>query len=213
MITRRQTRSCWLFSLAFITLLVGLLAAAWLFKQSRIGMYPSMIADAYQEVRNRLTVPGAREVTLKRTGAYGIYFEHDLVSSIYPEVEIPPEINCTLTSRATGAVIEAVPDYVKTNRYQSKDLHAAVLIMSLTVDKPGTYTFACNYQDGRMEPEIVVALGPNYLWEFLRVAWKIALPVLGGSATLCGSVLLALLLLIIGIAIKVLNTTNYEIQE
>jgi hypothetical protein len=191
-------------------LIAGFLAATMLFKQSHIGRYPGLIADAYRERQHHLTVPGAKEIHLSRTGAYGIYFEHNLTSSIYPEVENPPEIDCTLTSQTTGAAIEAVPDYVETNRYRSKDLRAGVLIMSLTVDKSGTYAFACDYQDGRTEPEIEIVLGPNYFWEFLRVAWKISLPLMGSSSILCGSVLLSFLLLVSGVVIKLLNRTQFE---
>lgn len=203
----------WFISLSVLVIFVGLLAAVLLWKQSRISTYPLMIADAYRDVQHHLTVPGFQEVSLTRTGAYGIYFEHNLIRSIPPEVEIPPAIDCKLISTATGSVIKAVPDYVETNRYRSRDLQASVLIMSVTVDTPGTYTFVCNYQDGRVEPEIVVALGPNYFWEFIRVAWKIALPALGGSTILCGCVLLALLLLVTGIVIKMLNATKLKTQK
>jgi hypothetical protein len=202
---KRQALHCWLFIIGGLILLSGLLTAGLLFRQANIARYPTLIADAYRDTRHRLMVPGELKVKLTRTGAYGIYFEHNLVNSIYPEVEIPPEISCTLTSRETGARIEAVPDYVSTNRYTSKDLHAGVLIMSLTVEKPGAYTFACDYQDGRAEPEILVTLGPNYFWEFLRVAWKVGLPLLGGSSIFCGSLLLALLMLVSGIIIKLLR--------
>jgi hypothetical protein len=202
---KKQTLHCWLFGLAGLTLLAGLMLATLLFKQAHLQRYPALITAAYQDVRHHLIVPGEMEVKLSRTGAYGIYLEYDLTSSIYPDVEIPPAIDCTLTSKATGAVIEAAPDYVDTNRYTSKDLHSGVLIMSITVDQPGSYIFACDYQDGRKEPEIQVALGPNYLWEFLQLAWKIGLPLLGGSSILCGSLLLAMLLFVIGIAFKVLS--------
>ena len=202
---KTQTLHRYFFGLAGLILLAGLLLTALLFNQAHLHRYPALIAAAYQDAQHHLTVPGAREVKLTRTGAYGIYFEHSLTSSIYPDIEMPPAIDCTLTSKATGTVIEAVPDYVKTNRYRSKDLHAGVLIMSLTVAQPGTYTFACTYQDERTEPELRVALGPNYFWEFLRVAWKISLPLLGGSSILCGSLLLAMLLFGTGFAFKVLS--------
>jgi hypothetical protein len=201
----KQTAHRWLFSLAGLTILAGLLLAALLFIQGDLHRYPALIGEAYNERQHQLTVPGAREVKLTRSGAYGIYFVHDLLSSTYPEMEIPPAIDCTLTSKATVTVIEATPDYVKTNQYRTKDLQAGVLIMSLTVEQPGTYSFACVYRDGRSEPEILVALGPNYFWEFLRVASKIGLPYIGATSLFCGSLWLALLLSIVGIVFKVLN--------
>jgi len=208
--TNKPTLHQWLFILAGLIFIVSILITAFLFNQANLISYPKLIADAYQENRHHLVVPGDTVVNLERKGAYGIYFEHDLTSSIYPEIEIPPAIECTLTSQADGAVIKAVPDFVKTNRYTSKDLHAGVLIMSITVDDPGRYSFACDYKDGRTEPEIRVALGPNYFWEFLRVLWKISLPLLASGTILCGFLPLALLLLITGIIIKQHSVNNLK---
>jgi hypothetical protein len=193
---KKQNLTRRLFGLAVLILLAGMLTSALLFKQSGISRYTSLIADAYREAQHHLTVPGAKEVKLTRTGAYGIYYEHSLVAAaVDPRTEIPPAIECSLTSQSTGAKIAAVLDYVETNRYWPKEHGGTgVLMMSITVDQPDAYTFACNYQDGSTEPEIVVALGPNYFWEFIRVAWKISFPVLGGISILCGSFLLALLL-------------------
>lgn len=205
---KKHTLIRWLFSSASLVLLVGFLMMALLFKQTNTHMYPALIADSYRDPKHRLTVPGDLEVNLTRSGAYGIYFEHDLKSPIYPDIAMPPELDCSLTSKSNGAVIKAVSDYVKTNRYTSNNLYTGVLIMSITVNKPGVYTFACDYQDGRMEPEIWVALGPNYFWEFLRVVWKIGLPILGGTSIFCTSLLLALLLLATGFAFKARNTTR-----
>ena len=213
MITKKQTLHHWFFSISILILLAGLLAATMVFQQSNISRYPSLIANAYQDPRHRLIVPGDMEVKLTRTGAYGLYFEHDLTRSYYPEIKIPPAIDCTLTSKSTKTVIQAVPDYVKTNRYTTRGLYSGVLIMSITVEKPGNYTFSCDYKDGREEPELRVALGPNYFWEFLRVIWEISFPLFGSSCILCGSVTLSLLLFFSGIAIKVLNRGKSKTQH
>ena len=98
--------------------------------------------------------------------------------------------------------MEATPDYVETNRYWSKDQgDIGVLIMSITVNDPDTYTFTCHYQNGNKEPEITVALGPNYVWEFLRVAGKIALSMYVGAITFCGSILIGMIVVVL-VAIK-----------
>jgi hypothetical protein len=191
-----------MYSIAAVVILFGILLSGLIFEKSGLAMYPAMIADAYREQQHHLSVPGTKDIKLMRTGAYGIYYEYSLVSSSVDPPKNPPAINCSLTSKSTGEKIEAVPDYVETNRYWSKDQkRIGVLIMSITVDKPDSYTFACHYQDGSTRPEISISLGPNYFWEFLRVAWKISLPTLGGMSTLCGSLLLALLFVIV-VAIK-----------
>jgi hypothetical protein len=193
---RRQTLNRWLIALAATALLAGLGLSAWLVGRSEIESYPTLIADAYREEQHRLRVPGSQEVRLTRTGAYGIYDESSLVSSIQPpDGELPPPIECTLASASTGEVIRAVPDYVETNRYWSEGQGGlGVLIMSVTVDRPGTYTFGCDYRDGRTEPEIVVALGPNYVWQFLHLTAQIALPLLGAIAVCAGSLLIGFIL-------------------
>jgi len=63
--------------------------------------------------------------------------------------------------------------------------------MSITVKKPDTYTFTCQHKDGRTNPEAVVALGPNYVWEFFKVVGKISFSLLGGMTVFFGSLLLA----------------------
>lgn len=189
-----------LLGMAVLILLAGLLISAFLFKRSGATLYPTLIADAYREAQHHLTVPGAREVNLTRSGAYGIYYESGFVAAVFdPRMKQPPAIECSLTSQSTGVKIAAVPDYVETNRYWSREQGGlGVLIMSATVDEPGDYTFACDFLDRRVEPEIEVALGPNYFWEFFRIAGKIGLPLLSGIGVLCGSFMLAILLLLAG---------------
>ena len=94
--------------------------------------------------------------------------------------------------------MKAAPDYVETNRYETKRQdRIGVLIMSLTVDEPDTYTFACRYRNGGERPQITVALGPNYVWEFLRVAGKGGLGLLGAMTATCGSMLFGLVIVVI----------------
>jgi hypothetical protein len=202
--TKNNLSIRWLFGFAVLVFLSGILISALLVKDVGITHYPTMISDAYREKQHRLTIPGTVKVNLMRTGAYGIYYESSRVAaSVESYVKMPPEIQCTLTSISTGKTIQGVPDYVETNRYWSKDKDGlGVLVMSLTVDEPGTYAFACAYADDSTQPEITVALGPNYFWEFLRLSVKIALPLLGSVTIFFSAALLATLLLIIVCALK-----------
>jgi hypothetical protein len=68
------------------------------------------------------------------------------------------------------------------------------LFHPISVDEPGTYTLTCQYADGRSEPEVVLAVGPNYVWEFFGLVARVGLPVLAGLLLLLGSVLVAALL-------------------
>ena len=199
---KKQNPSRWLYGIAILPIIFGTLVCAWILKISGIGMYPAMIADAYSEDQHHLAVPGSKDIKLTRTGAYGIYYEYSLVSASVDPPPLPPEIDCYLTSKSTGVEMEAAPDYVETNRYWSKDRErTGVLIMSITVNEPDTYTFACRYQDGTREPEIVVALGPNYIWEFLSIAGSTVMSTVAGLGVLFGSGGVALIVVIV-IAVK-----------
>ena len=189
----------WLYGIAIVSILFGILMSTFVIRKSGVALYPDLIANAYGEEQHHLKVPGARDVKLTRTGAYGIYHERSLVSDTSdPQGPMPPDIDCSLTSKSTGKQIEAIPDYIEANRYWSKEQDRyGILIMSVTVPQPDTYTFDCHYQDGSTEPEILVALGPNYVWEFFRVSGKITASLLIGLTTLCGSVLIGLAIIIV----------------
>jgi hypothetical protein len=198
----KQLPSRWFYGVAVLVIFVGILISAWILVNSGIGKYPTLIVESYNEKQHRLSAPGFKDIMLTRTGAYGIYYEYSRLPSSDDYPKIPSAIECSLTSKSTGAETEAVPDFVETNRYWSKDRdRSGVLIMSITVDDPDTYTFTCHYQNGSTEPEIVVALGPNYFWEFLKVAGKISLSLIGATIALCGSILIGFCLTVI-VAIK-----------
>ena len=193
-----------LFILAGIFILTGLLGTGLLLTQTPILKYPRLISEAYNGGRHELIVPGETQVLLSRTGAYGIYYAIDATDEDFSsKLKNPPAIDCVLKSHSTHRTIKAAPDYIENNRYSNKNKNlVGVLIMSLTVDHPGAYQFACDYPDNQSGPEIQVSLGPNYFWEFFRIIGKIGLPVLGGIIILSGSLMLSLFLVIIGLVIK-----------
>jgi hypothetical protein len=138
----------------------------------------------------QVVVPGSEELTFDKSGAYAVYYEHRSVADgvVYASSEKPPALACTLTSRATGADVAVVPDYVPTNTYSTKDRErVGVLIRSLTIPKPGAYNLACQYLDGNSEPEIVLAVGPNFVWEFFGIAARTLGTGAAGLAVLLGS--------------------------
>jgi len=76
-----------------------------------------------------------------------------------------------------------------------------VLIRSITIDEPGAYTFSCRYADGRSQPEIVLAVGPNFMWEFFGIAARLGVTLAAGVVALFGSGLVAMVIAIV-IAVK-----------
>jgi len=204
---KRKPASSVMFILAGIFILTGLLGTGLLLTKARLLKYPLLISEAYHDGRHKLLIPGETQIFLSRTGAYGIYYEIDATDEdLTSKLINPPVIDCVLKSQSTNRTIKAAPDHIEKNRYTNRNENLiGVLIMSLTVDQPGAYRFACDYQDNQTNPEIQVSLGPNYFWEFIRVIGKIGLPVLGGIIILIGSLMFSLVLVIVGLVIKKQN--------
>lgn len=185
---------------AALVLVFGCLAAASLII-STLTSYPSLIKEAYKSPLQKVEVPGGADIDLRRKGAYGVYYEGH--KGAYTHAEWPPTLDCSLISKTTGEDVPLVPDYVPTNRYMTKEGRAGVLIYSTTIKEPSLHTLSCDYPDGRVRPRLVLAIGPNYFFEFLRVAWNLGGQVLGGVGIICGSVILS-----IGIAVVPLLRRN-----
>jgi len=147
----------------------------------------------------QVIVPGSAEVYFPKTGGYAVYYEYrsTIDGFSYVRDKYPPSINCQLTSKATGVKIAAVADYVEGNIYSTDNQErVGVLIMSIVIHEPGVYIFACQYTDGRTSPEIVLAVGPNIVWEFFNIAAKPVAAILCGAFVFIGA--LGISLLIIG---------------
>ena len=200
--------SSWYYALAALIPVLGCLIAA-VFFYPRARKLPASIAEAHDLDRlTQVIVPGSADLTLSRTGAYAVYYEYrSVVDGVeYVGSETPPTLECSLTLKATGREIPLAPDFVETNRYSAgmgrgKGMRAGVLIMSTTVDEPDDYAFSCRYPDGREQPEIVLAVGQNILWEDIGILTRTAGSVLGGLAVLGGSGVVAIVIAIV-IAVK-----------
>jgi hypothetical protein len=147
----------------------------------------------------QVIVPGSAEINFPKAGGYAVYYEYRSVMDgvSYIRNQYPPSINCHLTSKDTGAKIAPAADYVEGNIYSTDNQkRVGVLIMSIVIREPGVYIFACQYTDGRTSPEIILAVGPNIVWEFFNIAAKPLATVFCGGFVFVGA--LGVSLLIIG---------------
>ncbi|MGD8487727.1 MAG: hypothetical protein PVJ23_03685 [Anaerolineae bacterium] len=190
----------WLYVVAALIPVLGCFLAAMLAYRWFPGLPGTLESRMNLDELTQVVVPGSKVITFEKSGAYAVYYEYRSVVDgvIYASSKTPPAMVCTLTSRTTGDVVGVVPDYVPTNTYSTKDRErVGVLIRSITVDQPGAYAFSCRYADGRSQPEIVMAVGPNFVWEFFGIAAGTLVTVAAGSATLLGSGILALVMVIV----------------
>jgi hypothetical protein len=188
-----RTRHLW-YGIAILSLLAGWLAAGSLFLNT-LRAYPGSIVEAYKDPRHKVDVPGSADLQLSRKGAYGVYYEGN--EGAYVHAEWPPRLDCRLTAKATGADVPLVADYVPGNRYSTKEGKVGVLIYSTTVQKPGLYTLACDDTVAARGTRHHLAIGPNYVFEFMRVAWHLGGSLLGALAICGGSTLLSMAIVVI----------------
>lgn len=147
----------------------------------------------------QVTVPGSADITFPKKGAYAVYYEYrSLVDGVqYSNAKTPPPLKCSLTSNAAVKEVFVSPEYIEGNTYSTKDQErVGVHIMSISMEEPGTYTFSCHYADEVTVPKVVLAIGPNIVWEFFSIAAKPVAAFLGGFVVLIVSGAIAFLIII-----------------
>jgi hypothetical protein len=184
----------WTYGLAFLIPVLGCLLAMALVYHWFPSLPGTLEANVNIDNLTQVVVPGSQDITFTESGAHAVYYEYRSVVDgvIYANSKAPPALACTLTSRATGANVGLVPDYVPTNTYSTRNRErVGVLIRSITIDDPGTYNFSCRYANGRSRPEIVLAVGPNLVWEFMNIAARSIATGAAGLVLLFGSGIIA----------------------
>ena len=148
----------------------------------------------------QVIVPGSADITFPKKGAYAVYYEHrSLVDGVrYINSKAPPPLNCSLTSKDNGKEVGVSPEYIEGNTYSTKERErVGVHLLSISMTEPGTYTFSCHYQDEKIAPKVVVAIGPNIVWELFNIVARPVAAILGGLVVLLVSGLIAFLVIVV----------------
>ncbi len=188
-----DNRRLW-YGIAALVLVLGFIGAGVATVLSVRADLPSVL-KAFAEPTQYVSVPGSGELKLARSGAYAVYFQ-----SSYRPTDRPPALTCSLTSKTTGQSISLADDFVPTNmnvRVGGRQL--GVLIYSATIKDPGVYSVACRSIGGQLGSNASVAVGPNYVFEFLRGAWSVARSVLIGLALVFAASLLSLFVVVLAL--------------
>jgi len=158
----------------------------------------------------RVIVPGSAEINFPESGAYAVYYEYrsDLNGVSYVRAQNLPWIDCQLTSKASGEEIKLESTYVEGDIYSTHNKgRAGVLMNNISINQPGVHEFSCRYLDGRSNPQIVLAIGPNMIWEFFNLAVKPVAAIAGGLIVFFFMSLISLCIVIF-VAIKRNQSSN-----
>lgn len=175
--------SRWYYFVACLIPLFACVGTALLVNQ-RIPNLPGALETLGVQNMTDVVIPGSKEIDFPKAGAYAVYYEYrSVINGVnYVREKNPPYLNCQLKSKTTGDSIELTRNYLERNIYSTQnEERVGVHIMSITIDDPGFYEFSCHYQDGRTSPKIVLAVGPNIVWEIFNVAVKPIAAIFSGA--------------------------------
>jgi hypothetical protein len=149
----------------------------------------------------QVVVPGSAEIIFPKSGAYAVYYEYrSVIDGVsYYGNEIPPSMRCQLRSKSTGESVQLDYSSVKGDIYTYPQ-RAGVMFKRISIDHPGVYNFSCQYPDGRSYPKSVMAVGPNFILEFINIAVKpIAAMFFGSIAFVLAGVISILIIAFVAI--------------
>jgi len=186
----------WYYILALIIPIIACGMTTWLVYRSIPTLPGALDAVGIQNL-TQVVVPGSAEITFPKAGAYAVYYEYrSVINGVkYVRDKFPSSINCHLRSKATGEDIELASPHAEGDMYTTQNQErVGVLFKSISINQPGVHIFSCQYTDGRTHPQIVLAVGPNIIWEFFNVAAKpVAAIVCGGLVFTVGLVIAMLI--------------------
>jgi hypothetical protein len=210
----KQKPSRWYYGLAILIPIFACgLTMFWVYRN--VPKLPGALEVFGINSLTKVIVPGSAEINFPKVGAYAVYYEYrSVINGVnYVRDKFLPSINCQLRSKATGKNIELASPHAEGNMYATQNQErVGVLFKSISINQPGVHIFSCRYTDGRLNPEIVLAVGPNIIWELFNLAAK---PI---AATVCGGFVfigaLGISILIIGlVAIKRYQSKKVSVSQ
>jgi hypothetical protein len=179
---RKPTR--WLYVLAGLLPVLACLGTALVVYQE-VPKLPGALEKTGIQNLTQVVVPGAAEIYFPKAGAYAVYHEYrsEFEGERYFRDRLPPGLTCRLESQATGREVALAASHVEGNIYTTRYRErVGRMIRTISIDRPGLYQFSCRYAVGGTQPEIVLAVGPNLVWEYFNIAARPLAAFLGGAA-------------------------------
>jgi hypothetical protein len=135
----------------------------------------------------QVVVPGGADLELKAPGSYTIF--HEATSAVDGRIYASSDISglrVTVRSAATGKEIRVgQPTGTATYSFSGRVGNS---VLAFDIDTPGTYRLDGSYEDGRLQPQTVIAVGTGF---FSGLFTAIALPIgIGMTGFTAGALIL-----------------------
>ncbi len=136
---------------------------------------------------SQMLAPGKVEMDLAEPGTYTIFHEHESVfqERYYSSAEVVSGLAIRVVSVVSGAPVKVeAPD---TNANYTLEGRAGVSILEFEIARPGPYRISAAYADGRRKPQIVLAIGHDFVGDLLVTvlgALAIMFASLGGAGAI-----------------------------
>ena len=215
MSAKKSNSTIWLFILAIIIPIAACGGTAF-FVFISVPELPGALDTLAIDKLTKVIVPGSAEIQFKKAGAYAVYYETRVENDgeRYFREGYPQKLNCKLKSKTTGNIIPISNNFVPGTMYETQDQErVGVLFRVFSIDQPGSHTFSCHYPDGRTEPKMVLAVGPNFIWEFFNLAAKPVLACLGGGLVFTAACGFSILIVVIALVRRRRSGNNPKDKE
>jgi hypothetical protein len=80
------------------------------------------------------------------------------------------------------------------------------MIYSTTIQDPGTHILSCDYASGTIGPKFGLVIGPNFVFEFLRLILPLGLVLFAALSVFTSTTTLSIALLLIGLVLQKKHT-------
>ena len=138
----------------------------------------------------QMEAPGTTEMTFSEPGKYTLFYEHKSViaGKVYDTGENLSGLWCTVVSKETNAPVPLVQPSISTS-YEVGN-RAGMSVLEFNIERPGVYQVSATYPENPEGQRIVLAVGQG-------VASRITATIIGGLATMFGSIVLAIVIAVI----------------
>ncbi|HUF50764.1 MAG TPA: hypothetical protein VMN60_08025 [Longimicrobiales bacterium] len=141
----------WYLIAVAVFILGGILAAAFAFLQLR------GLGDELPQI----VVPGSAELVLEEPGTYTIFHEAEsFVDGRYYSAADVSGLSVEISSAETGAAVPLEPPGA--NMTYSLGGRSGRSVLGFEIEAPGAHRFTGFYDDGRSEPQTVLAVGHGF---------------------------------------------------